>query len=41
MRGRWTLLEKAREAQAMRISRDPTAIRRIEIDDIMAATEIT
>ena len=35
-----TLLEKAREAQAMRISRDPTAdLARIEIDDIMAATE--
>ena len=37
-----TLLEKAREVQALRISRDPTAdLARIEIDDIMAATEIT
>jgi stage V sporulation protein K len=37
-----TLLEKAREAQAMRITRDPTAdLARIEMDDIMAAMEIT
>ena len=35
-----TLLEKAREAQALRVSRDPTAdLTRIEIEDIMAATE--
>ena len=35
-----TLLEKAREAQAMRLSDDPTAdLNRIEIEDIMAATE--
>jgi SpoVK/Ycf46/Vps4 family AAA+-type ATPase len=34
-----TLLEKAREAQALRVSRDPTAdLTRIEIDDIMTAT---
>jgi SpoVK/Ycf46/Vps4 family AAA+-type ATPase len=37
-----TLLEKAREVQALRISRDPTAdLARIEIADIMTATEIT
>jgi SpoVK/Ycf46/Vps4 family AAA+-type ATPase len=35
-----TLLEKAREAQAMRLADDPTAdLNRIEIEDIMAATE--
>jgi SpoVK/Ycf46/Vps4 family AAA+-type ATPase len=34
-----TLLEKAREAQAMRISRDPSAdLSRLEIDDLMKAT---
>jgi SpoVK/Ycf46/Vps4 family AAA+-type ATPase len=34
-----TLLEKAREAQALRVSRDPTAdLARIEIDDILSAT---
>ena len=35
-----TLLENAREAQAMRLASDPTAdMNKIEIDDIMAATE--